>query len=98
MTHLSSKVVSVAAAALVAIVFVACDAAPTAAQCSSCATPTVAYYQPAVAYPAYATYYRPGLFDRWRMRRWGVVAPVATAPTYATSYAPYTAAYTPYAA
>lgn len=84
------------------VLVAACVAtAPTAdAQCSTCATPTVAYYQPTVAYqPTVVAYQkaRVGLFDRMRMRRWGVT-PVQ--PVYAAAYAPaqYTAAYTPYQA
>ncbi len=68
------------------------------AQCSTCATSTVAYYQPAVVPPVVAYQKaRVGLFDRMRMRRWGVT-PVQ--PVYAATYAPapYTAAYTPYQA
>jgi len=81
--------------------------APAAhAQCDTCATPTVAYYQPTVAYQPVATqqvrtrWYLGRFFDRWRMRRWGVsTAAVPTyAATYTAGYAPNTAAYTPYRA
>ncbi len=82
--------------------------APAAyAQCDTCATPTVAYYQPTVAYQPVATqvvrtgWYPGRWFDRMRMRRWGVST--AATPTYAVGYAPagyaqYGAAYTPYTA
>lgn len=77
--------------------------APAAhAQCDTCATPTVAYYQPTVAYQPVTTqlvrtgWYPGRLFDRMRMRRWGVST--AATRTYAVGYAPYTAAYTPYTA
>lgn len=75
------------------------------AQCTTCATPVVAY-SPVVAPAATVTYqpvtgWYPGkLIDTWRMRRWGYTAPTtvtaAYAPTYSVGYAPtYTAAYAP---
>ncbi len=82
--------------------------APAAyAQCDTCATPTVAYYQPTVAYQPVATqqvrtgWYPGRWFDRMRMRRWGVST--AATPTYAAGYAPagyarYGAAYAAYTA
>lgn len=85
-------------AGVVSIAACVATASSAPAQCSTCAAPTVAYYQPTVAYPQVVAYQqaRVGLFDRWRMRRWGVT-PVQ--PVYATTYAaPYTAAYTPYQA
>src|SRR5262249_12139930 len=96
MTHLSTRAARWAAALSVGALAVAC-ACSASAQCSTCATPTVAYYQPAVVAPTYTTaYFRPTLFDRLRMRRWSV--PTAAATTaYTTAYAPYTAAYAPYA-
>ena len=67
------------------------------AQCATCAQPTVAYYQPAVAYQqAYTSYYPSSWRERRRLRRmqrWGYT-PVNT---YTAAYAP-TAAYTPYTA
>lgn len=74
------------------------------AQCDTCATPTVAYYQPTVAYQPVATqqvrtgWYPGRWFDRRRMRRWGVSTAAAPAPTYTVGYAPTAAAYTPYTA
>ena len=76
------------------------------AQCSTCATPTVAYqpvavqpatvYQPAVTYQ-YNGWYPGKLLDRMRLRRYGVATAAAPAySTYTASYAPYTAGYTPY--
>ena len=81
------------------VVVAVCVTSATTADAQCCATPTVAYYQPAIAYQPVVAYQQPrmGLFDRMRMRRWGVT-PVQQ-PVYATSYAaPYTAAYTPYQA
>lgn len=73
------------------------------AQCSSCATPVVAYspvtYQSAVTYTPYKGWYPGKLLDQWRMRRYGYTAPTAVTATYApntASYAPYTASYAPY--
>lgn len=107
------------AMAVAAIVTLAACTSPALAQCSTCATPTVAYspvtYAAApltyaapapvattVAYQPYTGWYPGRLFDRMRMRRWGVTdvaAPVYTtayAPTYTAAYAPtYTAAYAP---
>lgn len=82
------------------VVVAACVTSATTAEAQCCATPTVAYYQPTVAYqPPVVAYQqaRVGLFDRMRMRRWGVT-PVQ--PVYAAAYAPapYTTAYTPYQA
>ena len=63
-----------------------------AAQCATCAAPTVAYQpvavQPAVAYRPYTGWYPGKLLDQWRMRG-------ATTPAYTASYSPYTAAYAP---
>lgn len=77
-------------------------ATPLQAQCSSCATPVVAYQpvsQATVTYEPYAGWYPGKLLDRLRMRRWGYTAPVAYTATqtpYTASYVPYTASYTPY--
>lgn len=82
-----------------------CIGAATArAQCSTCATPTVAYSPVTYAAPAAVattvayqptTGWYPGrFFDRLRMRRWGATE-VAAAPVYTAAYAPYTAAYAP---
>jgi hypothetical protein len=86
------------ALATVVVIMLSLGAAPVAnAQCSTCATPTVAYYQPTVAYSPVATqqvrtgWYPGRWFDRRRMSRWGVST--AAAPTYTAAYAPYTAAY-----
>ncbi len=84
---------------LVAItLFIAGDAA---AQCSTCASPTVAYQpviaQPAVAYQPYTGWYPGKWLDQWRLRR----ASLASTPAYTASYSPtaspYTAGYSPYA-
>lgn len=97
MTHLSTRAAALTAACLM----LASAADGVRAQCTTCATPTVAYSPvvaaaPVVAAPATVVVQRPGFFDRWRMRRWGVTAPVVVAPTYAAGYAPtYTAAYAP---
>lgn len=96
MTHLSTRAAALAAACLT----LASAADGVRAQCTTCATPTVAYSPvvaaPVVAAPAAVVVQRPGFFDRWRMRRWGVTAPVVVAPTYAAGYAPtYSAAYAP---
>jgi hypothetical protein len=88
----------------VAAACVLCGAAPTLAQCDTCATP-VAYqpvaqtvsYQPYVAYRPYTGWYPGKLLDQWRLRRWTgstAAAPVA-ATTYSAGYTPYTAAYAP---
>lgn len=84
---------AVCLAALMAAGLVALSATPAAAQCSTCATPTVAFFQPAPVAPVVTTWARPGLFDRWRMRRWGV----APAPVM-TTWAPQTTAFAPIAA
>ncbi len=89
-------------ASVVSVAAIVATAPDANAQCSTCATPTVAYYQPTVAYQPVATqqvrtgWYPGRWFDRRRMRRWGVST--AAAPAYTTGYAPYTAAYTPYTA
>jgi len=88
---------------VVAILASVATAPDANAQCSTCASPTVAYYQPTVAYQPVATqqvrtgWYPGRWFDRRRMRRWGVTT-AAAAPAYTAAYAPYTAAYTPYTA
>jgi len=74
------------------------------AHCSTCPAPMVAY-RPVVAQPVattqyavapYAGWYPGKLLDHWRLRNYGVAAPVAPAYTpYSASYAPYTAAYSP---
>lgn len=96
---------SICSAVCSLLVGVVSAAAPAAyAQCSTCPTPTVAYYQPTVAQPTVVyqpvatqqvrTGWYPGrMFDRMRLRRWGVST--AVQPTYAAGYAPYTAAYAP---
>ena len=84
--------------ASVVVVSICLGIAPVAeAQCSTCAAPTVTYYQPTVAYqPVVATqqvrtgWYPGRWFDRRRMRRWGATTAV-NPPTVA--YTPYTAAY-----
>jgi hypothetical protein len=98
-------------ASVVAIVANVGAASDASAQCSTCATPTnqptVAYYQPTVAYQPVVTqqvrtgWYPGRWFDRRRMSRWGVstaAAPAYTPYTAAYAYAPtsYTAAYRPY--
>jgi hypothetical protein len=95
MTHMSVRVTATAAASCLALVL-ASAADGVHAQCTTCATPTVAYSPvvaaaPVVAAPATVVVApRMGLFDRLRLRRWGM------APTYTTAYAPaYTAAYAP---
>ena len=90
-------------AALVAVAW----ATSSTAQCTTCATPVVAY-SPVVAPATTVTYtpadtgWYPGkLLDTWRMRRWGyttgaTAVTAAYAPTYSVGYAPtYTAAYAP---
>ena len=79
-----------------------------AAQCATCAVPTVAYspvaYQPAVAYQPYYTQNRLRWRDRVRLRRYERAAYRAGVAPYSVGYAPYTAAYattaayTPYTA
>jgi len=80
----------------------------TNAQCSTCPAPTVAYQpvvvQPTTVYQPVVTTQRTGwypgkLFDKMRLRYYGVAAPATT--TYApstASYAPYTAAAPTYTA
>ncbi|MEM9657621.1 MAG: hypothetical protein AAF961_04595 [Planctomycetota bacterium] len=73
------------------------------AQCTTCASPTVAYYQPAVqptvAYQPVVTYqeqsswYLGRMFDRWRLRRYNRRA--ARSAATATAAAPYTVGYAP---
>lgn len=108
MTRLSVR----AAASLLALLLASVANHLQAQQCATCATPTIAYSPvvaaaPVVAAPAPVVVApRMGLFDRWRLRRWGMApayttayAPAYTAayaPTYTASYAPaYTAAYAP---
>jgi hypothetical protein len=95
MTHMSVRVAATAAASCLALVL-ASAADGVHAQCTTCATPTIAYSPvvaaaPVVAAPATVVVApRMGLFDRLRLRRWGL------SPTYTTAYAPaYTAAYAP---
>ncbi|HMO86227.1 MAG TPA: hypothetical protein PKC18_15040, partial [Lacipirellulaceae bacterium] len=58
-------------------------------------------FSPVVAAPTTVVVQRPGLLDRWRMRRWGVTAPgVMPAPTFVAAptmmtAAPHVAAFTP---
>src|SRR5690242_16126900 len=81
----------------------ASTALPVSAQCSTCATPTVAY-SPVVAAPAvvaptvvaYDGWYPGRLLDRMRLRRWTSAAPAT--PVYTAAYTPYTASYAPYVA
>jgi len=92
---------------LTGFVFVAMamlTAETTSAQCSTCATPVVAY-QPVAVQPVVTTQYTgwyPGkMLDSMRLRRYdrrySVAAPMAPAYTpYTASYAPYTAAYPTY--
>jgi hypothetical protein len=95
MTHLFVRAAACAAASCLTLVLTSA-ADRVHAQCTTCATPTVAYSPvvaaaPVVAAPATVVVApRMGLFDRLRLRRWGL------APTYTTAYAPaYTAAYAP---
>ncbi len=87
MTHLSVRAAALAAAAVITL---STSANVGRAQCATCPTPVVAF-SPVVAAPttvvAPATVVvapRMGLFDRWRMRRWGVAMPVVAAPVMAT--------------
>lgn len=91
MTHASYRAAALSAATCFALAL--SSAADVQAQCTTCATPTVAY-APVVAAPSTVVVApRLGLFDRLRLRRWGVAYP---ATTYTAAYAPaYTAAYTP---
>ena len=98
-----NRFLCIVVAVLVASSCLALCESTAVAQCSTCASPTVAYYQPTTAYyqptVTYRTGWYPGrFFDRWRMRRWGVTTAPAT--TYTAAYAPvsYTASYTPYTA
>jgi hypothetical protein len=84
---------------LCALAVVVAYVTPASAQCSTCATPVVAY-SPVVAPATTITYepvrgWYPGkLLDTWRMRRYGYTAPTAIT----TAYAPYTVGYAPYSA
>ena len=88
----------IAIVCLIATVCMCAVATNASAQCSTCATPTVAYSpvvtQPVVAQPVYTGWYPGRFFDRLRTRRY---FGAATAPaTYTAAYAPtYTAAYAP---
>ncbi len=95
MTHMSIRAAASSAATCLAVML-ASAADVSHAQCETCATPTVAY-APVVAAPTTVVVApRPGLFDRWRLRRWGYATPVVAAPAYTAAYAPaYTAAYAP---
>lgn len=95
---------------LASMLLVAMIGVNASAQCSTCATPTVAYapvvaqpqvVQPTVAYRPYTGWYPGKLLDQWRLRRAGVgttasVYSAAYAPSYTAGYAPaYTASYAP---
>ncbi len=99
MTHASYRAAALSAAICLALAL--SSAADVQAQCTTCATPTVAY-APVVAAPSTVVVApRLGLFDRLRLRRWGVAYPATTytaayAPAYTAAYAPsYVAAYAP---
>jgi hypothetical protein len=73
------------------------------AQCTTCATPTVAYmpvtyavYQPVATEQTDTGWYLGRWFDRRRAKR--QAAANATATTYSAGYVPYTAGYTSYTA
>lgn len=84
---------------LVAVAVVGLATADAKAQCATCATPTVAYYQPAQPV-AYQTYYRSGWYpgywlDRANYAVWGRPRVVAAYPTYAAYRPAYTVGYAP---
>lgn len=95
MTHLSVRAAALAATCCVTLATAVAD---VDAQCMTCPTPTVAFAPVVAPAPVAVVAPRVGLFDRWRMRRWGVTAPVVAAPvvtapvvvapTFATSAVP----------
>jgi len=88
-----------AVAGLVVASLALLSAETTLAQCSTCATPTVAYQpvvaQTTVAYQPYNGWYPGKMFDNMRLRRYSRRYGATAAQTYATGYAPYTVGYAP---